>query len=122
MKGFSLIELTIVMLLSSLLLAVVGPFGAKQLESFERKEEINHLSEVIQYAKSKAFLTSTPYSIILSGADISIKSNKGVMLVRTYKHISFNDANIKVSSAGYIVQQELIIKTSSQHIVQKLQN
>ena len=64
-KGFTLIELTIVLIIMSFLFAVAGPRIAKSLRGLSLTTSAKKVAAALRYARSQAVNKSQPYSVII---------------------------------------------------------
>ena len=64
-KGFTLIELTIVLIIMSFLFAVAGPRIAKGLSGLSLTTSVKKVAAALRYARSQAVNKSQVYSVII---------------------------------------------------------
>ena len=64
-KGFTLIELTIVLIIMSFLFAVAGPRIAKRLSGLSLTTSAKKIAAALRYARSQAVNKSQAYSVII---------------------------------------------------------
>lgn len=64
-KGFSLIEMVIVLVIASFILATVTPSLFKSLANLEQRTAINKLTTTLRYARSQAVTMKQPYQVYL---------------------------------------------------------
>jgi general secretion pathway protein H len=71
-KGFTLIELTIVLIIMSFLFAVAGPRIAKSLSGLSLTTSTKKVAAALRYARSQAVNKSQVYSVIIDRAHAQV--------------------------------------------------
>ncbi len=71
-KGFTLIELTIVLIIMSFLFAVAGPRIAKSLSGLSLTTSTKKVAAALRYARSQAVNKSQAYSVIIDRAHAQV--------------------------------------------------
>ena len=97
-KGFSLIELMVVLLLMSLLMTIVGPFATQSLNRVQAKSELIELKQWLKKQQAKAFLQGKIIRITLDG-NVVMQSDSAVA---TFKFLSFPAQSITIGANGFI--------------------
>ncbi len=77
-KGFTLIELIVVMVIMTILMSMVMPKGSKMLESFERNLQKTKDTQKLSKERSMAFIYAKEKTIDILNATYHI-SSKGVL-------------------------------------------
>lgn len=64
-KGFSLLEMVIVLVIASFIMAIITPSLFKSLASLEQRTSINKLATTLRYARSQAVTLKQAYQVYL---------------------------------------------------------
>lgn len=96
-KGFTLIELIIVLSIVSLLLAVVAPISIKAVDKTEAKTELLNTTKWIKNIGFQAFIKQQSYSLELYGNTLNLYKVPNKELVKTKELVSLNFTQQRVS-------------------------
>jgi len=97
-KGFTLIEILVVMLIVSLGVSLVGPRLFGVYEKVQASVEEQKLIDLLAMIRMKAFLRQTPYSIETDHNTLKIK-DEGERVV--FSWISFPNAGVTFNGNGF---------------------
>lgn len=117
LTGFTLVELTIVMIIVTLLLSMVGPLAIEQVEKVQVKNEYKTFQRLIKNLSNKAYLTGDSFVLLLTGNKLSIKkahSDKQILI--EYKYLVFKSANLTINTKGYIDPDRLDIYLNNREV------
>jgi prepilin-type N-terminal cleavage/methylation domain-containing protein len=89
-KGFTLIELIIVLSIVSLLLSVVAPISIKAVDKTEAKTELLNTTKWIKNIGFQAFIKQQSYSLELYGNTLNLYKTPSNELVKTKELASLN--------------------------------
>ena len=117
-KGFTLIELMIVMSIVALLMAMVGPLAINSLEKARAKQEMLTLKNWLRKVSNRAFTTGKAHTIVLDGKSITLFANNIFQVVEAtpvtegyqFESLFFQPQQLHYSSKGF-VSPEFIIAT-----------
>jgi len=84
-SAFTLIELMVVMIIMTLLMAMIAPSGAKMLDSFEKSIQITKDKQELSKQRSISFLQAQEQNIKIAGKIYHI-SSKGVITKHEKSH------------------------------------
>jgi len=117
-RGFTLIELMVVLAILSTALTLIGPNLFKSYQKAKYQTDIINLRENLKAISRKAFLNNRKVKIEFMNNKIHyqyLSSNKP-MLEKSFKNITFPQQSLLVSSAGFINQLQVIIITGEKTV------
>jgi prepilin-type N-terminal cleavage/methylation domain-containing protein len=100
-KGFTLVELLIVMAIMSLILSIVGPLTVKMVDKAQAQSELITLKNAIHKLSYKAFASATPYTLTLNSKILRLESERSNPSIHRFEYLSFSDQVITFNSRGY---------------------
>lgn len=111
-RGFSLIELVIVMLIGSMLLLLVGSLSSNQVTRAERIEDEFLLNRTIQLAKREAFFSGQSYRLKLDGKQLLLASS----VDDSSKQVDFNviffpPQELTINRNGFVSPAKILFST-----------
>ena len=89
-RGFTLIEILLVVLLMSIVLALVAPLGIEQVEKARAQSEWLALDRELGRLSVNAFLTSEFISLHAAGKQLAWESDNGDQGVLEFEHLFFS--------------------------------
>jgi len=89
-RGFTLIEILLVVLLLSITLTLVAPLGVEQVEKARAQTEWLTLDREIGRLSMKAFLQSEFISIYAAGKELAWETDGGKQGVIVFEHLFFS--------------------------------
>jgi prepilin-type N-terminal cleavage/methylation domain-containing protein len=99
-RGFSLIELLVVMIILSITLAIIGPMTIEQVDKANARSELTSFKNTLKAMSNQAFSTSE--AIALSLSNKVMKTNAGNKESKhTFEFISFPEQIIYFNHNGY---------------------
>ncbi|TMO67098.1 hypothetical protein CWC18_01435 [Pseudoalteromonas aurantia] len=103
-KGYTLIELMIVLSLIALTLSVIGPFSIQSIERASAKSEMLELKQQIKNIGNKAFLHGQAYKLVTKRHSVVLsKLNGNVVWTQEFKYLSFTPLVITFNTQGYAI-------------------
>lgn len=110
-RGFTLIELMIVMSIVALLMGMVGPLAINSLEKAQAKQEMLTVKNWLRKVSFRAFTTGKEHVIKFSGKNI-ILHTKGEALEpienKTFESLFFQPQQLNYSAKGFVSPKQLI--------------
>jgi prepilin-type N-terminal cleavage/methylation domain-containing protein len=108
-KGFTLIELIMVLSIVSLLLAVVAPISINAVDKTEAKTELLSTTKWIKNIGFQAFIEQQNYALKLSGNTLSLYSQPSNQLVKskTLESLKFTQQWVNFNSNGFVTPQKI---------------
>lgn len=109
-RGFTLIELMIVMLIVALLMGLVGPLAINSLEKAEAKQEMLTMKNWFRKVSYRAFSTQQTYVLKLSGKKVELYLNSAKfndqkqtpILSKTLESLFFQPQELTYSAKGFV--------------------
>lgn len=103
-KGFTLIELMIVMAIVALLMGMVGPLAINSLEKAEAKQEMLSLKNWLKKISARAFYTGKIHRVELKGKQVTlfISNEEEPLTVNKFESLSFQPQNIMYNRKGFV--------------------
>lgn len=110
-KGFTLIELMVVMTIVALLVGLVGPFSVEQLGKAQAKAERLNLEKELLAVSQRAFLSDQNLKVKVNGKLLSVFSTSTIepkkIYEKTYDYIFFQPQEVTFLSSGFVVTKTL---------------
>lgn len=106
-RGFSLVELLIVMALMGLVLSLVGPLGMKQIERSEAVYESMQLQQLLNRAAQQAYVQAKPVELQLDGKQLLGSDGQHVLLNQSFSHIFFPRQLVQINRNGFASQPQI---------------
>ena len=103
-KGFTLIELMVVMTIVGILLSLVGPMAMNALDKAEAKKELLAFQNWVQHIGAKTYYTGQQRKVVLEGKLVSLYIDSGEpKLESSYetKALFFRPQMFTVNRSGY---------------------
>ncbi|GAA5142087.1 prepilin-type N-terminal cleavage/methylation domain-containing protein [Thalassotalea piscium] len=104
-KGFTLIELMIVMSIVALIMGMVGPLAINSLEKAEAKQEMLTLKNWLKRISYRAYATGQQHQLALEGKRATLTvgiNNQSVITVETFESIFFEPQIMTFNTLGII--------------------
>ena len=104
-KGFTLIELIIVLSIVGLLLTVVAPVSMYTLEKSEAKTELLETKQWFKHISYQAYIESQGYQLHLSDHQARLFKQSDLaqpIRQKTFKSLRFTDQNITINTKGIV--------------------
>ncbi|MEL0654889.1 prepilin-type N-terminal cleavage/methylation domain-containing protein [Pseudoalteromonas issachenkonii] len=113
-KGFTLIELMVVMAIVALLIGLVGPMTIQQLDKAQAKAELLNLKRELVAVSQRAFFSGQQLTAKLSGKEFKVykstlESNP-VIYSRTFKYMFFQPQEIIFQKSGLVDASSIRVK------------
>ncbi len=106
MKGFSLIELLVVIVILALSSAMVGPSLIRQYEKMTATQELATLDNQLRFISQKSFYSKSDILVTFSEHNLAV-SDGNSSLVREFKSITFQQENVTYNRDGSPTQDTL---------------
>ena len=108
-KGFTLIELIIVLSIVSLLLSVVAPISIKAVDKTEAKTELLSTTKWIKNIGFQSFIEQQSYMLELNGNTLSLYKKPSNDLVKTkqLESLSFTQQWVNFNANGFITPEQI---------------
>ncbi|MBU2225650.1 MAG: type II secretion system GspH family protein [Gammaproteobacteria bacterium] len=103
-RGFTLIELIVVMAVISVVMMLVGPLSQTQVERSKAFAEWMEVQRVFELVAKEAYLDGESYTLHLDGAELSI-TNGNATKEKTYQYtyVFFPKQEIHINHHGYVM-------------------
>ncbi|WP_405598786.1 MULTISPECIES: type II secretion system protein [unclassified Pseudoalteromonas] len=105
-KGFTLIELMVVMTIVALLIGLVGPMTIQQLDKAQAKAELLNLKRELVAVSQRAFFSGQQLTAKLSGKEFKVYKtaldSAPVIYSKTFKYIFFQPQEVNFQKSGLI--------------------
>ncbi len=112
MRGFTLIEVLIVLTVMMIAISIVTPGLFRTYERIETQSEEKMVKEILKDTGLAAFASQTPHVVIMSGNELEVVPEKDVW---TFKRLTFPDSmEIHFNSRGFPDQDRVGIKAGAQ--------
>lgn len=99
-KGFTLIELTIVIVIMAFAASLVAPLGFEELEKSRGKTEYLTLRNTIKLHTTKAFTQGVHYRMEMLNDTLTVRSVLGVREYK-YDYLSLPNLSFHINANGY---------------------
>ncbi|WP_337879027.1 prepilin-type N-terminal cleavage/methylation domain-containing protein [Rheinheimera sp.] len=99
-RGFTLIELMVVLIISSLLLSLVGPLALERIDAYRAKKELLDIRQKIRDVSNLAYVSGQLYQVQMQGTELSIKS-ASQQSSYVYEFISAEDLYVNFNRNGF---------------------
>ena len=108
-KGFTLIELIIVLSIVSLLLSVVAPISIKAVDKTEAKTELLNTTKWIKNIGFQAFIKQQSYSLELYGNTLNLYKIPSNELVKTKElaSLNFTQQRVNFNANGFVTPAQI---------------
>lgn len=108
-KGFTLIELIIVLSIVSLLLAVVAPISIKAVDKTEAKTELLNTTKWIKNIGFQAFIEQQNYALALNGNTLNLykKPSNELVKTKTLASLSFTQQWVNFNANGFVTPEHI---------------
>jgi prepilin-type N-terminal cleavage/methylation domain-containing protein len=113
-KGFTLIELTIVITIIALGAGIIAPLTFKELEKSKARVEFLSLRNTIKTLTTKAFSRGAGYRVSLVAQKMTIESVKGQQ-VYEYDYLTFPGVSFFINHNGFPSIALLTVKVDEQN-------
>lgn len=110
-KGFTLIELMIVMSIVALLMAMVGPLAINSLEKAQAKQEMLSVKNWLRKISYRAFTTGQQHVVRLSGKNIIlyVKGREKTLIEdKTFESLFFQPQELNYNTKGFVMPDKLV--------------
>jgi prepilin-type N-terminal cleavage/methylation domain-containing protein len=115
LKGFTLIELMIVMSIVALLMAMVGPLAINSLEKAQAKQEMLTLKNWLRKVSYQSYSTGEALAVKLEGKTVTLftqSSSKNSPLLNelenyTFDSLFFQPQQLNYSRQGFVVPDKI---------------
>ncbi|WP_076410991.1 type II secretion system protein [Shewanella sp. UCD-KL12] len=109
-KGFTLIELIVVMLIMSIVLSLVGPLTLRMLDRAQAQSELISFKNSISKVSYIAFASATEHSFELNKDQLIVyKANRELQQTK-FDYLSFAPQTITFNSRGYPYPETMVIE------------
>lgn len=112
-SGFTLIELTIVIIIIALASALIAPLSLKELNKSNAKIEFLTVRNTIKTMSSQAFARGIGYRVTLAGSTMTVESVKGQQ-VFPFEYLQFPGVSFFVNHNGFPSIDAVTIKVGTQ--------
>lgn len=110
-RGFTLIEILLVVLLMSVLITLVAPLGVQQVEKARAQSEWLRLDREIGRLSLDAFLRSDFVTLVAAGKQLAWESDNGDQGVIEFEQLFFSPAQqITINPNGIADPGEITVK------------
>ena len=96
-KGFTLIELMVVMAIVGVLSSLVIPFTVEMVNKAQVKQEVQELSLHIKRIRGETFAKGKRVELVFDGNEMSVGD-----IVVTFEHLQFPSQQLMVSRMGLV--------------------
>lgn len=108
-KGFTLIELMVVMVIMSLLISVVGPLSVRSLDKAEAKQEMLGLKNLLVKVSERSFYHNKKHILHFNGKSLKLFSadSDEALLTKSFTSLFFFPVTIEYNQNGFVKQKML---------------
>ena len=99
-SGVTLIELLVVIALVAIVTGMVGGLTLDSLDKVRAKTEEISIMSLLKQSGARAFSTGNVITLKFSGQELSVFSEKKLMIKETFKFLYFNDQQIEFNQKG----------------------
>ncbi|WP_448546871.1 type II secretion system protein [Thalassotalea fusca] len=110
-KGFTLIELMIVMAIVSLLMGLVGPLAISSVEKARTKEELLSVKHWLSRISAEAYYSGQEKCLIFQGKEVLVtrcKEGESSAKSITFEYLFFQPQTLQFNTNGFAFPNELI--------------
>ncbi|ATC97617.1 type II secretion system protein [Pseudoalteromonas spongiae] len=115
-KGFSLIELMVVMAIVATLLALTGGLVVKNVDQQERLVETQKVRQVFKSLSYQAYYRGQPITIHALDKQLKILSNDSTKVIN-FEQLSFVKQNYQVSTTAIITPNNVLLEGARGNIL-----
>lgn len=109
-RGMTLVELLIVLTIAGLLASLVGPYGARALDSARAQEDWLNMTRMIRGISFKAYSEGTDYELRLRGAELTWSRGREQIGTRSFEFLFFDpEQQIIINRNGIASPDELSV-------------
>jgi len=110
-RGFTLVELLVVLAILGLLVALVGPLTADRLDKARAQEEWLVLERTVSGLAFRAFAEGRPVAIDAEGKRLAWRAPGGEEHVLVFRHLFFDPAQaVSINANGIAVPARLLVR------------
>lgn len=100
-RGFTLLEILVVISILSLVVMLVSPLAADRLQKAEARAEFLEFKSSLKLHSLKAFTQGAASSFLLNDSVVTIKGALGDVTTSQYQHIEFPNQQFVMNANGY---------------------
>lgn len=100
LKGFTLVELLVVLTLMGLVLGLVGPLSVDSFERIKSRDEVLELKHLLRLASADAFLSASWLTVTMERGDLAIHDLEGPRRTKRFIYLSFPNQELRFSPQG----------------------
>lgn len=117
-KGFTLIEIVIVLAIASLLMSLVGPYTFKQLDKYSTSSEVLLLERTISLIESQAYIRMTALEVNFKDNSMFVVevADKNLVLTEKFDNINFITKSFHISKLGISSIDTIEFKAASRNV------
>jgi prepilin-type N-terminal cleavage/methylation domain-containing protein len=104
-RGFTLLELLVVMAIMGLLVGLVGPFTVRQYDKIQVVKEREQLLQLIQRIRFISVIEQADHPLSVQGASISSATLQQVEF--SFQHLRFPPQQLQINSNGFWLEDYL---------------
>ena len=107
LKGFTLVELLVVLTLMGLVLGLVGPLSVDSFERMKSQDEVLELKHLLRLASADAFLGSRWTALLVLNDRLEVRAGDQLLRGKTFSYLSFPEQRVSLSPQGLPDQERL---------------
>lgn len=117
-RGFTLVELLVVMAIVGTLLSLVGPLAIDSLSKAQARTELLGLQTWLKYQSKKAYVTGQPIKLNFNGKQVfqSNLNNQTNILLRNFDYVFFQPQLVTVDTHGMASEDKLKANYSGKEV------
>ncbi len=116
MRGFTLVELLVVLVISTAALAIVGPVSIDQIQASQGRAEVQELRSLIKQLSYRAYTTGKTHKLLLNGNRASASLDEW-QFSKNFKRIEFSNTTLTFNNHGFVSPDHLSVTNKNTTLV-----
>ena len=120
-RGFSLIEIMVVLLIIGSVVAVVAPLTIKQLQTSEARSEFLHFRSTLKGLTAKAFTRGVSFQVEMKNSTVTVSSLLGTEVFE-FEQLSLPQQTFYINRNGFPSVDKFTVQLAKQDKVMNLED